>query len=88
MQFSNQVFFKANILPFKSFKTMTPEKSILTTWFLVAATVSSIPLLLEYSKVQRKYEIIKVIKRKWSEIVCTIKPKKFGIIWSMYMKMA
>ena len=35
------------------------EKSVLATWFVIAATISTIPLVLEYSKVTRKYEIIK-----------------------------
>lgn len=32
---------------------------MLVTWFVLAATISAIPLFLEYSKVTRKYEIIK-----------------------------
>ena len=35
------------------------EKSVLATWFVIAATISTIPLMLEYSKVTKKYEIIK-----------------------------
>ena len=40
------------------------EKSMLATWFLVAATISAIPLFLEYSKVQRKYDIIKIPRHR------------------------
>ena len=57
MQFNDQVFLGFNSFVCK-IKTMM-EKSVLATWFVIAATISTIPLVLEYSKVTRKYEIIK-----------------------------
>ena len=45
---------------------MFMERSILVTWFAMAALISAIPLFLEYSRVSKKYDIIRKPRHRHS----------------------